>query len=71
MQLIWSYGKSGDAVHDAYFYWDWCPIGSGSSDDPKWQISVPLESRENLQRDMDRTFSWRDFKGYASSRDSD
>ena len=27
-QLIWSYGISG--VDDAYFYWDWCPIGAGT-----------------------------------------
>ena len=33
-QLIWSYGRVG--VGDAYFYWDWCPIGSGQTGDPVW-----------------------------------
>ena len=27
-QLIWSYGVS--PVDDAYFYWDWCPLGDGT-----------------------------------------
>jgi hypothetical protein len=36
-QLIWSWEKQ---VDDAYFYWDWCPLGSGQTGDPKWQISA-------------------------------
>ena len=55
-QLIWSYGKS---VDDAYFYWDWCPSGTGDTvDDPVWQIAEWYEYRENLARDMDRTFDF-------------
>jgi hypothetical protein len=47
-QILWSYGRTGNAANDAYFYWDWCPMGSGTEEDPKWQICIPLDSRENL-----------------------
>ena len=68
--MIWSYGKSG--VDDAYFYWDWCPSGSGESiDDPRWQIAEWYEYRENLARDIDRTFNFREFQGYTNSRTTD
>lgn len=62
-------------MDDAYFYQDWCPIGTGSipsgesvSLDPKWQMEQWGESIENQVRDIDRTFNWREFQGYTNSR---
>lgn len=68
-QLIWSYGRS---VDDAYFYWDWCPIGSGLSiESPRWQIVAWEEYQKNLERNMDRTFNWKEFRGYRNSDTQD
>ena len=68
--MIWSYGRTG--VDDAYFYWDWCPSGTGVTvEDPKWQIAEWYEYEENLKRDMDRSFNWREFQGYTNSRNAD
>jgi hypothetical protein len=69
--LIWSYGRL--AVDDAYFYKDWCPLGTGeitdlASTDPKWQMEQWGESIENKTRSIDRTFKWREFQGYTNSR---
>ena len=63
-QLIWSYGRE---VDDAYFYWDWCPIGSGtSSTDPKWQIVQWEEYQVNKDRNVDRPFNWKEIRGYTN-----
>ena len=56
-QLIWSYGRPN--VDDAYFYWDWCPDGAGTSEDPKWKIVAWEEYYDNLMRDIDRPFDYR------------
>ena len=66
--MIWSYGKQ---VDDAYFYWDWCPIGAGIEGDPKWQISVWEEYPYNKKRDIDRTFKYSEIVGYTNSRSAD
>ena len=68
-QLLWSYNRPN--VDDAYFYQDWCPVGTGTYEDPKWQIVHWNESRENLQRDIDRTFNWKEFNGYQNTRTRD
>lgn len=68
-QLIWSYGRKG--VNEAYFYWDWCPDGEDTPDDPKWKIVAWEEYQDNLDRDIDRTFSYKDFKGYTNREDGD
>lgn len=67
-QLIWSWGKQ---VDDAYFYWDWCPLGSGQTGDPIWQISAWKEYPYNKQRDIDRSFDYKEFVGYTDSRSAD
>jgi hypothetical protein len=62
--LIWSYGQH---VDDAYFYWDWCPVGTGTdTSDPKWQIVEWNEHPYNLLRDIDRVFDYRKFSGYTN-----
>ena len=68
-QLIWSYNRKN--VDDAYFYWDWCPSGQDTEDDPKWQIVAWAEYQDNLIRDIDRTFDYRLFKGYRNSETED
>ena len=59
-------------MDDAYFYQDWCPIGTGKIDeqssDPKWQFEQWGEIQENLTRDIDRSFKWSEFSGYTNSR---
>lgn len=74
--MIWSYGRP--KVDDAYFYQDWCPIGTDNIDDgedvssdPKWQMELWGESSVNKVRDIDRTFNWREFQGYTNSRSKD
>ena len=66
-QLIWSYGL--DRIFDLYFYQDWCPIGDYTQDksDPKWQMDMWGEAAENLKRTKERTFDYRNFKGYQKS----
>lgn len=64
-QLIWSYDLP--SMDDAYFYWDWCPMGSGSNEDPKWQISKWYEYQANLSRNsVGRTFKWDEINGYTN-----
>ena len=62
-------------MDDAYFYQDWCPIGTGKIDeqssDPKWQFEQWGEIQENLTRDIDRSFKWSEFRGYTNSRSND
>lgn len=70
-QLIWSYGKSSIQAADAYFYWDWCPLGTGTLNDPKWQLEMWDPYPENKFRDIDRTFDFRKFKGYTNTRTAD
>ena len=65
--MIWSYDLN--KVDDAYFYQDWCPIGDYTQDesDPKWQMDMWGEAVENLRRTKERTFDYRNFKGYQKS----
>ena len=67
-QLIWSYDKS---VDDAYFYWDWCPLGTGTETDPKWKIAAWQEHYKNQMRSIDRTFKYDELVGYTNSRNAD
>lgn len=68
-QLIWSYGRPN--VDDAYFYWDWCPEGTGTEDDPKWKIVAWQEYYDNLLRDIDRPFDYRKFQGSTNTGTGD
>lgn len=68
-QLIWSYGRDG--VDDAYFYWDWCPDGMGTDDDPLWKIVAWEEYQDNLTRDINRSFNYKEFVGYTNTRSAD
>ena len=72
-QLIWSYGKivNGKGIDDAYFYWDWCPSGSGQPANPKWQIVEWDEFQYNLGRDIDRSFNYKDFIGVTNTTTRD
>ena len=63
-QLIWSYGVS--PVDDAFFYWDWCPLGDGTEANPRWQIAQWYEYQANLDRGIDRTFKWSEIQGYTN-----
>ena len=67
-QLIWSYGLKG--MDDAYFYWDWCPVGD-EDDEIKWRIVRWIESQVNLDRYQDRIFKFKEFNGYTNSDDGD
>ena len=70
--MIWSYGKPASQADDAYFYQDWCPKGEGKDEsDPKWQMELWGESIENQVRDINRSFNWREFKGFTNSRSRD
>lgn len=40
-------------------------------DDPRWRIVEWYESQENLSRELDRTFSWKDFKGFTNRAGGD
>lgn len=63
--MIWSYGKPAG---DAYFYWDWCPEGTGEEGDPKWRISTWSEYPYNLGRTTnDRSFKYTEFKGVTNT----
>ena len=63
-QLIWSYGRG---VGDAYFWWDWCPSGTGQDGDPVWRISTWSEFPYNLGRQTnDRSFKYTEFKGVSN-----
>lgn len=68
-QLIWSYGRL--AIDDAYFYWDWCPSGTGSEDDTKWKIVTWDEFPYNLARNVDRSFKFTEFKGVTNTTTRD
>ena len=63
-QLIWSFNEP--SAEDAYFYWDWCPLGDGTPEQPKWQIAQWYEYPENQKRTVDRTFKWSEIKGYTN-----
>lgn len=66
--MIWSYGLKG--MDDAYFYWDWCPVGD-DDDEIKWRIVRWIESQVNLDRYQDRIFKFKEFNGYTNSDDGD
>ena len=68
-QLIWSYGKQG--IDDAYFYWDWCPTGTGLGEDTKWRVVAWEEFPYNLSRDIDRSFKFTEFKGVTNTTTRD
>ena len=66
--MIWSYDKQ---VDDAYFWWDWCPSGQDTEEDPKWQIVAWEEPKDNQERNVVRTFNYKEFVGYRNTGTTD
>jgi len=46
-------------------------LGSGTIDDPKWQLEMWEEYSYNKNRSIDRTFDFRKFTGYTNTRTAD